>query len=63
LYLIPLDGYSRFITKIGLVSAMSQRPNHALQRTRPSRPGCNPGVAWAGSLSLGRYVANTFAVT
>ena len=29
-------------------------PNHALQRTRPSRCGCNPRVPWAGSLSLGR---------
>ena len=29
-------------------------PNHALQRTRPSRSGCNPRVSWAGSLSLGR---------
>jgi hypothetical protein len=28
--------------------------NHALQRTRPSRSGCNPRVLWAGSLSLGR---------
>ena len=28
-------------------------PNHALQRTRPSRSGCNRGVSWAGSLSLG----------
>src|SRR5438093_980118 len=26
-------------------------PNHALQRTRPSRPGCNPTPSWAGSLS------------
>ena len=32
----------------------TQRPNHALQRTRPSRSGCNPRVPWAGSLSLGR---------
>ena len=30
------------------------RPNHALQRTRPSRYCCNRGVSWAGSLSLGR---------
>ena len=29
--------------------------NHALQRTRPSRPGCNRTPLWAGSLSLGRY--------
>jgi len=26
-----------------------------LQRTRPSRRGCNPRVPWAGSLSLGRW--------
>ena len=31
-------------------------PNHALQRTRPSRSGCNSRVLWAGSLSLGRSV-------
>jgi hypothetical protein len=30
------------------------RPNHALQRTRPSPPGCNRTPSWAGSLSLGR---------
>ena len=30
------------------------RPNHALQRTRPSRHRCNRGVPRAGSLSLGR---------
>jgi hypothetical protein len=29
-------------------------PNHALQRTRPSRPGCKRTPSWAGSLSLGR---------
>jgi hypothetical protein len=29
-------------------------PNHALQRTRPSRSGCNRSVLWAGSLSLSR---------
>ena len=29
----------------------NRRPNHALQRTRPSSPGCNPRVSWAGSLS------------
>ena len=31
-------------------------PNHALQRTRPSRPGCNPRVPWARSLSLGSLI-------
>ncbi len=30
-------------------------PNHALQRTRRERRGCNRRVPWAGSLSLGRY--------
>jgi hypothetical protein len=30
------------------------RPNHALQRTRPSRYCSNPRVPCAGSLSLGR---------
>src|SRR5256885_9520502 len=34
---------------------MKTRPNHALQRTRPSRPGCNRAPSWAGSLSLGRW--------
>jgi hypothetical protein len=28
--------------------------DHALQRTRPSRSGCNPRLPQAGSLSLGR---------
>jgi len=28
-------------------------PNHALQRTRRERRGCNRTPAWAGSLSLG----------
>src|SRR5687768_7211792 len=32
-------------------------PNHALQRTRPSRHCCNRSVSWAGSLSLGRFPA------
>ncbi len=31
------------------------RPNYALQRTRPSRSGCNPRAPRAGSLSLGRW--------
>jgi hypothetical protein len=30
------------------------RPNHALQRTRRERRGCNRCVPCAGSLSLGR---------
>jgi hypothetical protein len=32
----------------------AETPNHALQRTRPSRRGCNRSVPWTGSLSLGR---------
>ncbi len=32
----------------------TERPNHALQRTRPSHSGCNRTPSWAGSLSLGR---------
>jgi hypothetical protein len=34
-------------------------PNHALQRTLPSRSGCNPTPSWAGSLSLGRSAAGS----
>jgi len=30
------------------------KPNHLLQRIRRERRGCNRGVPWAGSLSLGR---------
>ena len=37
-----------------LFRRFTQRPNHALQRTRPSRHCCNRGFPWAGSLSLGR---------
>ena len=33
---------------------MTQRPNHTLQRTRPSHHCCNPASSRAGSLSLGR---------
>jgi len=33
---------------------MTMTPNHALQRTRRGRRGCNRGVPCAGSLSLGR---------
>jgi len=33
---------------------MTERPNHALQRTRRERRGCNRYVPCAGSLSLGR---------
>jgi hypothetical protein len=37
-----------------MIYTRPQTPNHALQRTRPSRRGCNRGVPRAGSLSLGR---------
>jgi|GEM_PF-4227935 len=30
-------------------------PDHAFQRTQPSRRGCNRAPSWAGSLSLGLY--------
>ena len=33
---------------------MTATPNHALQRTRPSRCGCNPRLPRAGSLSSSR---------
>ena len=36
------------------VTPMNRRPNHALQRTRRERRGCNRCVPCAGSLSLGR---------
>ena len=41
------------------MSYTSTTPNdHALQRARPSCPGCNRAPSWAGSLSLGRYVSS-----
>ena len=36
--------------------------NHALQRTRPSRPGCNRAPSWAGSLSLGRSASGALGL-
>jgi hypothetical protein len=36
--------------------SMSTPPNHALQRTRRGRRGCNRCVPWPGSLSLVRYL-------
>jgi len=38
----------------GLIVHSRRRPNHALQRTRRGRRGCNCCVPCAGSLSLGR---------
>ena len=40
---------------------MTTRPNHALQRTRHERRGCNRGVPRAGSLSLGRSAKEAMA--
>src|SRR5260370_40246692 len=41
----------------------SLMPNqNALQRTRPSRPGCNRTPSWAGSLSLSRYLRHEVAI-
>ena len=37
-----------------LSESAARRPNHALQRTRPSRRGFIRTSSWAGSLSLGR---------
>jgi hypothetical protein len=39
---------------VALTVLRSIGPNHALQRTRRERRGCNPRVPSAGSLSLGR---------
>ena len=36
------------------LETMSEWPNHALQRTRPSPRGFKRHLLWAGSLSLGR---------
>ena len=41
-------------SSISAVAMQVGAPNHALQRTRPSRRGCNRGVPRAGTLSLGR---------
>jgi hypothetical protein len=41
-------------TEATKVAAMTTPPNHALQRTRRVRRGCNHCVPCAGSLSLGR---------
>src|SRR5205823_14617274 len=47
-------GCSRLLFSVRADAAVTTRPNHALQRTRPSRHCCNPRASWAGSLSLGR---------
>src|SRR6266446_2912349 len=38
----------------GGIMLTSDSANHALQRTRPSRSGCNRGASRSGPLSLGR---------
>jgi hypothetical protein len=63
------DHRSRFVRSLGLPLSSSHSfsdswlrhpsmrtptANHALQRTRPLRSGCNRCVPWAGSLSLSR---------
>ena len=35
---------------VSVLVKFDQRPNNSIERTRPSRPGCNPSVMWAGSL-------------
>ena len=30
-----------------MIDMTDRRPNHALQRTRPSLPGCNRPTTWA----------------
>jgi hypothetical protein len=45
-------GFQLFMSLLRLGGGLGA--NHALQRTRPSRPGCNPRLPRAGSLSLGR---------
>ena len=51
------DGHGRqrlAIREFMICQFRHTRPNHALQRTRPSARGCNQTPLWAGSLSLGR---------
>ena len=50
------DPYYRFEsrTSTNRIVVIMTWPNQALQRTRPSRPGCKRTPSWAGSLSLGR---------
>jgi hypothetical protein len=42
------------MSQIQLFTSLLRLAGHALQRTRPPRPGCNPTPLWAGSLSLSR---------
>jgi len=50
-YLLLLVGFPSDVRTQIHELAKRLRPNHALQRTRPSRCGCNRGQLWAGSLS------------
>ena len=52
--LVPAIGICRSSYDMRFQIGTNVTPNHALQRTRPSRSGCNRSVRWAGSLSLGR---------
>ncbi len=46
-----------FLGRLTMCPVRILHNNHALQRTRPLRSGCNPRVLWAGSLSWGRWAA------
>src|SRR5882672_1073519 len=47
-----MHGELGFVRETYIMTTVT-RPNHALQRTRRGRPGCNRCVPFAGSLSLG----------
>ncbi|MGE0375432.1 MAG: hypothetical protein AB7I48_14820 [Planctomycetaceae bacterium] len=53
--LLPASGKCCHSCRGFMIESNTVRPDHALQRTRPSRSGCNPRVPRAGSLSLGRF--------
>ena len=50
-YPADLSGARKFVVEF---KSQAIAPNHTLQRTRPSRWGCNPRVPRVGSLNLGR---------
>src|SRR5438876_24670 len=43
--------YYLFVASVPVGELLYKSLDNALQRTRPSRCGCNPSVPWAGSLS------------
>lgn len=45
---------SRAMSRSIYIGDRAVTPNHAMQRTRPSRSGCNRGLPWVRLLSLGR---------